>query len=331
MAGVAVGSLALTGCASEGGTGDTPDASPLDFTIASLTAPTVHYGMGIEAMASYIEENSERPATVTHAANATLGGDPQLFEGVQLGSIEIAVVTSSTLGTVNPEWRLLDLPYLFDDPGDLFRVLDGPIGEEMMTKFDGQSFVILGFYNAGIYTLYGDREINSIDDIQGVKTRVRESPLDIATIGAFGANPTPVPWPDVYEALQNGTVNLSNTTVPSLLAASHNEVIASVSKTDHYIGSVAIIANKKWWEGLDEATQGVILAGLAEGKEVDRVQFAAQMDNAFETLEAQGVSITEPDLKPFKAAASEKVWPQFVTDAISKDLVSRIQAESAKQ
>src|SRR5690606_5384645 len=175
---------------------------------ALAPAPDSHYGVAAAKWQEVVEGEADGHFVFRHFPSSGLGGEREVVEGVQLGTVEATIVSSGTLSNFVPEAGVFDIPFLFRDLAHARAVLDGPIGQEILAKFDDVGLVALAWGEQGFRHITNNR--NSIEDpadVAGLKLRTMENPVHIRAFETLGAAPTPMAWPEVISALQQGTID----------------------------------------------------------------------------------------------------------------------------
>ena len=257
---------------------------------------------------------------------ATLGkGERQLFEALQLGTLEGVLSTTGPLSAFVPEADLFNLPFLFKNSAHAYKVVDGEIGAWFNKKAIAKGFRILGWWTIGARNTSNNvRPINTPADYKGLKIRTMESPPFIAVYKAMGAIPVPMSITEVYTALQQGTIDGIDGSLPAQLEFKHIEVLKYAPVTDHVVLLYPFFVAEKWWQGLSANLQQAIMKAEAEARPIQREADAAYA----KTIEAEwikrGKAITHPPIEPFQKAA-ESIYPQFYDKVGGKQIIDKIQ------
>lgn len=197
--------------------------------------------------------------------NAALGGEKEVAEGIRLGSIQASLSTVSALSSWVPESQVLDAPFVFRDAGHVRRVLDGPIGKGLKAKFAAQNFMVQGFINYGARHLLAKEALTRPSQLAGKRIRVIQSPLHTELWKAFGANPTPIPIPETYNALQTGVVDMMDLTKSAYAGFKLYEVVPYLIETGHIWATGVVYFSAPFWKSLKDDEKTVFAAAAAEG------------------------------------------------------------------
>ena len=264
-----------------------------------------------------VEKLSNGRIKVELYPNAQLGGDRELCEGVQMGTIQMVVSSTSALAGFDKRIQVLDLPYLFTTRKAAFDAVDGELGKKLNSYLEKKGFLVLGYQENGFrHVTNSKRPIKSPADLKGLKIRTMENPMHIAFFKELGANPTPMSWGELYTALQQGTVDAQENPYAMIDDGKFYEVQKYVSETGHLFSYEIIIANKKFMEKLpadlrkivDDAAHRAVMAQRARMEKEEAV-FKAKVTKT--GLKAN--TLTPEQKKPF-VDATKKVYSQFEKD-----------------
>jgi len=300
-------------------------AADINFRVASVLEASSALYRGFDHFATRTAELTDHKVAVTTYKNTLGKGERQLFEAVQLGTIEGTVATTGTLSAFVPEADLFNLPFLFRNTEHAFKVVDGEIGQEFNEKMIAKGFRILGWWVQGTRNTSNNvREIERPSDYQGLKIRTMESPPFIELYKRMGAIPVPMSISEVYTALSQGTIDGIDGSLPAQLEFKHIEVLKYAAVTDHVILLYPFVVSERWWQSLPEDVRDAIVKAEAEGRAMER-----EDDKAFnQKIEAEwkkmGKIITHPDTSEFREIALS-IYPDFYDKVGGKELIDRIQ------
>lgn len=281
------------------------------------------YG-GLDHFAARVKELTKGQVEVTVYKNTLGKGERQLFEAVQLGTMEGTLSTTGPLSAFVPEADLFNMPFLFKDKAHAFRVVDGDIGAEFNKKVNAKGFRILGWWVTGSRnTSNRIRPINTPEDFKGLKIRTMESPPFIALYKAMGAIPVPMSITEVYTGLSQGTIDGIDGSLPAQLEFKHIEVLKFASITDHVVLLFPFVVSERWWQAQSEDVRKAITTAEAEGRAMERRDDDAYNKQVEQEWIKQGKQISHPDIRPFQTTAAT-IYPQFYDKIGGKELVDRI-------
>lgn len=240
----------------------------------------------LKQFAKTVEEKTNGDVKVTIHFNGVLGGDRQATEGMQLGTIECGITTTSTLGTFDPRFNVFDLPFLFKDYETAYKAMDGELGDMLEKACLDQGLRILAWGVNGFRSISNSRKpIDVPADLGGLKIRCMENQLHVSTFKALGANPTPMSFSELYTALSQGTVDGQDNPPILTFSAKFYEVQKYYSLTRHVFSVAPLVMSENFFQRLPKEYQDVVLAA---GK-----QYEADVRAATENLEAETIAELE--------------------------------------
>jgi TRAP-type transport system periplasmic protein len=316
------------------------------FTIGAWWAPadaqsqivmkvaTVNAGESPRNSAAYefarvvAEKSKGRIKGEVYINNQLARGEGATLEGVQLGTIDVAPVGSAPIGGIfEPAYLPLDLPFLWSSREQVWRVMDGPIGQELFKKMEAKGVKGLCFGGGwGFRNMQSNkRPVYTPDDMKGQTVRVQESPIYVAMMKQLGANPVPMPWGEVYLAMKQGTVDAMETPVFTVVSDKFYEVTKYYSLTKHTYPPISWFTNLKKYQALaPDLRQAIDEAGKAACA-MDRKAEIEKEKTDLEFIKKAGVQVNEvKDLKAFQ----ERMGPAYdvVTTKVGKEWMDRIRA-----
>ena len=282
--------------------------------IGSDTHPTMQ---AMKVFAEDVDSGSKGKIKVELYPNAQLGGDRELCEGVQMGTIQMAIPSTSALAGFDKRIQVLDLPYLFTTRKAAFEAVDGELGQKLNSYLQKKGFEVLGYQENGFrHVTNSKRPVKSPADLKGLKIRTMENPMHIAFFKELGANPTPMSWGELYTALQQGTVDAQENPYAMIDDGKFYEVQKYVSETGHVFSVTILISNKKFMDKLPDDLREIITKA-ANDFSIEQRKMIAGMESNFknECVKAgmQANELTPEQKKPF-VEATKKVYTQFEKD-----------------
>jgi len=276
-----------------------------------------------EVFVKEVEEGSGGKIKVELYPNGQLGGDRELSEAVQIGTIQMAIPSSSALAGFDKRIQVLDLPYLFTTREAAFEAVDGILGEKLNSYMAAKGIMVLGYQENGFRHITNNRNpIKTPEDLKGLKIRTMENPMHLAFFKELGANPTPMSWGELYTALQQGTVDAQENPYAMIDDGKFYEVQKYVSETGHVFSYEILIANKKFMKKLPEDLSNLVVKAAKDATLKQR-QLMKEEEGIFkDKVVKAGMQVnvlTPEDKKPF-VAATAKVYKQFEKD-LGKDLM----------
>jgi tripartite ATP-independent transporter DctP family solute receptor len=292
------------------------DVHPADY-------PTV---MAVQYMGKQLAGETQGRLGVKVYPSGVLGTERDNIEQLRLGGLDLMRINAGPLNSVVPETIATVLPFVFRSTEHMRKVLDGPIGDEILASMESQGLVGLAFYDSGARSFYTARKpIKSLADMKGLKIRVQQSDLFVAMIEALGANPTPMPYGEVYTALKTGIVDAAENNWPSYESSRHFEAAKYYSLTEHSLAPEVLVFSKKVWDGLPKADQAAIRKAAKDSVPYMRKLWDEREVKARKVVEAAGSqTITIANKQEF-IDAMKPVYAKFSATPRLADLVKRIQ------
>jgi len=242
-----------------------------------------------------------------------LGGDRDAIEGVKLGTIEMTVAGAGIFANFEPKMGITALPFLFENFEKAWAFNDSAVNAEVDKQLLQSSGIrVLAYWENGFRCLTNSiRPVNSPADVQGMKIRTPENPIILATMKAMGANPSPLPWPEVYMALQQKAFDGQENPIPVIYANKLYEVQKYMAITNHVYEPMPLVISEKFWQRLTASEQRAVQKAALEARDYNRQLIKKQTEDMVAKLKAAGMAVTTPDLAPFRQAAA-KVREEFV-------------------
>lgn len=259
---------------------------------------------------------------------AQLGDEKSVIEQLQFGAIDFTRVSISPLSEFDKSLNILQLPYLYKDADQMWRVLDGELGEKFLSNVSSSNLIGLSWFDAGARNFYNSkRPVTKLADLKGLKIRVQESQMMMGMVAAVGANATPMAYGEVYSALQTGVIDGAENNWPSFESTSHYEVSKYYVLDEHTRVPEMQMISKKTWEKLSAEDQKIIKECALESAKIERELWAAKEKASEEKVKAGGAIITElePGEKEKFQAAMAPLYAQF--GAGYEDLIKEIQSK----
>ena len=255
-----------------------------------------------------------------------LGSDREMLTNTQSGTIAGMIEATTKLVTFVPQFGVLDLPYLATTREQAFRFLDSPVvAEELIKRADAAGFHIVGFWEVTLRNVYTrTKVINSANDLKGLKMRVIPSPSFVTLFRALGTNPTPMPFGELYTALQQGVVDGAENDIVTYQGVKHFEVAKHLAITNHMMLINAFFLNTGVWNRIPKDLQKILQDVSAEGRRNVNEARDEREKSVLAELKAAGVSVTTPDLKPF-VATGRSTYKEF-EQKLGRELIDKVVA-----
>ena len=289
--------------------------------------PTV---VAVENLGKKLEQATNGRLSVQMYASMQLGGEKEAIEQAQVGAIQLGRVSVGTMGPVVDDLNVFNLPFLFRNTAHMQKVIDGPIGQELLDKVSANEkagLIGLCWMDAGARSFYDTKHaINSIADLKGLKIRVIGNPMFVDMANALGANGVAMGYDQVFSALQTGVIDGAENNPPSFVFDNHYTVAKYYTLTEHLIVPEILVFSRKTWDTLGKEDQERLRVGAREAQAEERALWIAYEKQAMDKARAAGVQIVEQiDKQPFQDAVKpvwDKYGPRFA------EQIKRIQAVS---
>jgi TRAP-type transport system periplasmic protein len=260
--------------------------------IGYATTATSHYGVGTTVFCDDIEKGTQGRYKCQQFPSSALGGEREMIEAVQLGTLDIVNTSTGPVGNFVPEVKIVDIPFLFRDYAHARKVMDGPIGQDILTKFPSKGLVALAWTENGFRHMTNNkRSIVKPEDASGLKMRTMENKVHMEGYRAFGIQPTPMAFPEVFGALQQGTVDGQENPIPVILASKFSQVQKHLSLTGHVYSPALLITSPRLMNKLSDADKKVFYAAAKNASTAQRKKVNEDEDNGIAQLEKEGMTV----------------------------------------
>jgi tripartite ATP-independent transporter DctP family solute receptor len=289
--------------------------------------PTV---VAVENLGKKLEQATHGRLGVQMYASMQLGGEKEAIEQAQVGAIQFARVSVGAIGPVIGDLNVLNLPFLFRNTAHMEKVIDGPIGQELLGKVtanDKAGLVGLCWMDAGARNFYDTKHpIKSIADLKGLKLRVIGNPIFVEMVNALGGNGVAMGYDQVFSALQTGVIDGAENNPPSFVFDNHYQAAKFYTLTEHLIVPEILIFSRRTWNTLSKDDQELLRTLASQAQAEERTLWKAYEKQAMDKARAAGIQIVETiDKKPFQDAV-QPIWKKYAPRFA--DMIKRIQAVS---
>ena len=320
----------FSGCGKKAATGtkDVPKTETKAMTLRMSDNqpdgyPTI---IGDKAFAAEVEKNTNGRIKIQVFGGSQLGDEKSAIEQLQFGAIDAIRIGAAPLAEFNKQIGVLILPYLYKDKDQMFRVLEGPVGEKIFASLAADSKIVgLSWVDSGARNFYNTKkDVKTPADLKGLKIRVQESKPMMDMVKSLGASPTPMAYGDVYSALQTGVVDGAENNWPSYLSSNHYQVAKHITIDEHTRVPEMIALSKITWDKISPEDQKIVKAAAVVGAKVEREEWLKQSEAAMTTIVSKGgVTITKLETNQ---AFQDKVKHMYDEHAEWKDIIQEILA-----
>ncbi len=308
-------------------------AAPAKIMKVSIGVPESHFEyQAMNQFKAYVEEKTKGEIIVQIYGSNLLGNDQEALEAIKLNSVQMNLPAPSVMGNMVKEFNLLELPFIFPDEATANRVVDGAWGTALLGKLDKAGFVGLGFGNFGFrHVTNSIRPITQLDDFKGLKLRTLQSRAHLDAFRALGSNPTPMPFSELFSALQLGTVDGQENPYTNIYSQRIYEVQKHISDSGHVYSWVVFVVGKKFFNGLTPEQQNIMREATQVAVDQMRKAVTTQDQESLKAMIDKGLIFT-PIPSETKAAMRKAVQAVVEEHAnkISTEMYQALQQEIAQ-
>jgi tripartite ATP-independent transporter DctP family solute receptor len=293
------------------------DVHPLGY-------PTVE---AVVRMGKKLEAATNGRLSIQMYPSMQLGGEKEMIEQAQVGALAFARISVGPMGPIVPELNVFNLPFMFRDTAHMEKVIDGPIGDEMLKKLSEHptaNLIGICWMNAGTRNVYNSKKpVRTVDDLKGLKIRMMGNPVFVDSMNALGGNGVAMGFDQLINALQTGVVDGAENNYPSYASGQHYRYAKHFSQTEHLMIPEILVFSKKTWQSLSKEDQALITKLGKEAQKEQRQLWYDAEKKALQQMKDNGVEVIKiADKKPFQAAV-KPVWDKYGKDHTG--LIKRIQ------
>jgi tripartite ATP-independent transporter DctP family solute receptor len=321
--------LAMAGAA---GAAQAADYKPRIIRFGYGLAEDSNQGRAVKFFADDLAKRTGNKLKARPFGNASLGSDTQMQNALIGGAQEMMVGSTATLVGIVKDFGVYDLPFLFNNEKEADAVLDGPFGQKLAAKLQEKGLVGLVYWENGFRNLTNTkRPVAKMEDMQGIKLRVMQNPVYIDMFNSFGANAVPLPFSELFTALETKTVDGQENPVNTIQSSKFYEVQKYLSITKHVYSPWIVLASKKWWDGLSADEHKAIQEAAVASRDFERKDSREASVKAIDFLKEKGMQVSVVSDTEL-ARMREKAKPAFDKFAAEggADVIKELQAEIAK-
>ena len=271
-----------------------PAAAQTVLKIGYTPVRDSHYGVGATVFCDAVAKGTANRYSCQHFPSSALGGEREMIESVQLGTQDLTNVSTGALGNFVPETKIVDIPFLFRDYDHARKVMDGPIGQDILKKMPAKGLVGLAWTENGFRHMTNNkRAINTAADAAGLKVRTMENKVHMEGYKSFGLLPTPMAFPELFGALQQGTVDGQENPIPVILSSKFSQVQKHLSLTGHVYSPAVLLLSVRVWDKLSDADKKVFVDAAKEAAVAQRKRVNSDEANGIAQLRKEGMQVVE--------------------------------------
>ncbi len=303
-------------------------ANTLTMKLGFVDQANSSYAMGGKVFADELAKLTDGKLKVQLVCGGTLGGEREMYEGAQMGTMDMITVVNTVLSQFIPELTILDQLFLFDNEAQAHAAVDGKLGELIAKKAEEQGVHIIGALESGFRDTFSKNPIKTPEDFNGMKIRTMENKMQITAFNALGAIATPMAATEQYTALQQGTIDGCENAVGNMLINRYYEVIKNVTNTHHQFTYIFVGVSDRTWKKIPDEFKPKIYEAMKTAVAWQRNNLKEINDNAREELIKKGVNFYDIDREALKAKALPELQklasnvPQEWVDAYKEAVAS---------
>ena len=297
---------------------------------SSLTGSS--HGLGLAKFKELIEKETSGRIKMNIFPDGQMGNDVSMMDSLKMGTLDIMVTSSAPIANTTKTFLVFDLPFLFTSEKIADTVLDGPAGQEILSTLKGTGLIGLVSWENGFRNITNSKKpINTPDDLKGLKIRTMQNPIHLESFKKWGANPTPLPFNEVFTALEQKVIDGQENPNTLIYDAGFYEAQKYLSITRHFYTPFVLMIGQKSWDKLSPNDQKLVQKIALETREYERKVNRENNAKYLDLMKKKGIAINEvapQDLEKFKASAKE-IYEKFAGD-IGKERLDKVVAEVAK-
>ncbi|WP_026894018.1 TRAP transporter substrate-binding protein [Clostridiisalibacter paucivorans] len=308
----------VSGCGSDKASKDASEdnstgeiTEPITLKLAHVVNEKDGFHIAASKFKELVETKTEGKVNIEIYPNATLGDERTLLEGMQMGTVDMGVITNGPVANFVEDIAVFELPFLFGSPEEAYKILDGPVGKELLDKLEEVNLKGLAYAERGFRNLTNSKNpVNTPSDMEGLKIRVMENPVYIDTFKNLGTNAVPMAWTEALTALQQGTIDGQENPVNVIYSFKLYETQQYLSMTRHTYAPATIIMSLNKFEELPKEVQDIISESAQEAAEYERKINKENEETQIKELKEKGMKVVHPDIDAFKEAV-KPVYQQY--------------------
>jgi tripartite ATP-independent transporter DctP family solute receptor len=293
-------------------------------------APDHPYQLGLQRLADLLKERTHGEITMDAFHSSSLGSERELIEAVQMGTVDLTIVSTAPLSGFTKAFLVYDLPFIFPDSATAHRVLDGPFGQKTLDSVTKNGMVGLAFFENGFRHVTNSRSpVIHPADAKGLKIRTMENKIHMASFRTVGAQPMPMAFGELFTALQQKTIDAEENPIPIIWTSKFYEVQKYCSLTGHFYAPTPVLINQGLWKKFSPEQQKIFQQSVLDARDYERELIAKQNSEFIDQLKAKGMEIAEVDKAEWQNAMLS-VYKEYEKE-IGADTIATIQAEIARK
>ncbi|NRB55046.1 MAG: TRAP transporter substrate-binding protein [Salinicola sp.] len=271
--------------------------------------------LALKSFADEVSDKTEGRVNPRVYNNAVLGDQPDAIDQARSGALDFGNFNMGPMGPIVPETDVLSLPFLFNSVDQMYRVMDGDIGQRFADALAEKDLIALSWFGSGARSFYDtDHPIEEPDDVKGLKLRVMNNDLYVQMVDALGGNATPMSYGEVFQSLKTGVIDGAENNFPSFESSNHYEVAKYFSETDHLIIPECLCVAKTSWNALSDEDKSIVRTAAQNAAKEQRKLWAERVEKSREIVEKAGVKVNQVKDKSAFQARMEPIYQAFVEE-----------------
>jgi tripartite ATP-independent transporter DctP family solute receptor len=320
----------ITGCGSSNTNiqpKQSPDVEPVVLKLGHTNSPGQPCANAVETMAETVKEKTDGKVVFEIYVNGAIGDEEELVESCMMGTVDMAFVSGASLGGLVPEYLVIDLPFPFSTPEEAYEFYDGEVGDILLEKAEAQGLIGLSWLENGFRNMTNNvRTIKTPYDMKGLKMRTMSSPVFVNMMNALGASATPIPFGELYTALEQGTVDGQENPVTNIYSAKFYEVQKYITLTRHSYDPNILFMSEKSLEKLTEEQFDIIKEAALTASKDSRAANNAGEEETLSLFEENGLEVYRISNEEHQlfVDATKDVYKEFV-DVVGAEFMDKYQ------
>jgi tripartite ATP-independent transporter DctP family solute receptor len=299
----------------------------LKFGWTTAAGKTDPYAITARQFKKALEEVAPSQFDVQFFPNRQLGDEKEMLEGLSFGTLDSAVITNSPISRIALQFQINDMPFIYANKGQAYKVLDGPNGQKLMKSLEAKNIIGFGFAEGGYRQMINNvRPVFSPEDVAGIKWRVMPNPVYIGMFRALGGNAVPMAWGEVFTAMQQGTIDGLEIPIAVIYNNHYFEVAKHLSLTNHTYSALGLLMSKRRYNSLTPDQQRAVREAAHKAINEERRMNTENVKILIEKIEEKGMKVNQVrNPKEFRAKV-EPVYEKF-RSSIGRELFDSVLAE----
>lgn len=282
------------------------------------------YEITAQKFASLIEQHTKGKYKVNIYPNNQLGSEREMIKNLTMGSMDLGVITNAVVGSFVGSFMALDLPFIFPERETAHAVLDGSVGEMLLSKLDKLQIKGLAFSEGGFRHMINNvRPIKTPEDTKGIKFRVMQTPIYIGMFQALGSNAIPMPWNEVYTATQQKVIDGLEIPIPVIYSSKYSEIVKYLSLTNHTYSPLVMMCSEQRWKKLSAEDKEAFKRAAREAALFERGTIMGVLESSLQKIKAGGMIVNDVPNKKLFQEAVKPMYKKFEGD-IGKDVLDAV-------